>query len=281
MGGGSNAKENTPVASSEQNLAIRQMGAEAAKIAASKKPAPVKISTTNPLLTEKTNPNSPANILSPKSTPLPKSPNTTTTEKTEGGSKKLPAVEPPSILSPRSIPLPPTPGAAPKLEQQKPVRAPPSMRDDAANPALSAGPIKTTQAKEESSEEDSDEDESSEESTPANKVEKTQEQDPKDGGKAGASVKEGEQEEDSSEDESDDSTEAGAEDKKTEPKSVDGQSATQKAETEQSSSEETGDDEDDESEEEVKIEDVKKDDVKSTQTQDPKDASKAGESVSD
>ncbi|KAF1359557.1 hypothetical protein EJ07DRAFT_178621 [Lizonia empirigonia] len=280
FGGGSNAKENTPVASSEQNLAIRQMGAEAAKIAASKKPAPVKISTTNPLLTEKTNANSPADILSPKSTPLPRSSNTTTTDKTEGGAKKLPAVELPSILSPRSTPLPPTPGAAPKLEQQKPVHAPPSMRDDAANPALSAGPIKTTQAKEESSEEDSDEEESSEESTPSNKVEKTQEQDPKDAGKAGASVKEGEQEEESSEDESEDLTEAGAEDKKTEPKSADGKSATQKAETEQSSNEETGDDEDDESEEEVKIEHVK-DDVKNTQTQDPKDASKAGESVSD
>lgn len=179
---GAIAKEKAPVASSEQNLAIRQMGAEAAKMAASKKPTPSKISTTNPLLAEKTNVN-PA-----------------ITDKSEGDAKKLPPVELPNILSPRSIPLPQTPTAVPKLEQQKPVHAPPSMRDDAANPALSAGPIKTTQKEssseeeedsdeEESDEEDSDEEDSSEEDTKEkSKVTKTQDQDPKDASAAGKSV---------------------------------------------------------------------------------------------
>ena len=247
FGGGSNRKENTPIASAEQNLAIRQMGAEAAKIAASKKPTPVKISTTNPLLTEKTNAKSPADVLSPKSTPLPQ-----------------------------------TPGAVPKLEQQKPVHAPPSMHDDAANPALSAGPIKTTQAKKESSEEeDSAEEESSEDSSTAKKAEKTQEQDPKDASKAGASVKEGEQEEKRTEEESEGSTGAGAEGKEVEAKATETKETTSATQPKQSSSEETSEEEDEESEEEVKKEEIKKDEVKKTQTQDAKDASKAGESVLD
>lgn len=177
------------------------MGAEAAKIAASKKPTPVKISTTNPLLTEKTNSKSSADILSPKSTPLPKSPNTATAtaDKNEHEGNTLPPVELPDILSPRSIPLPQTPATVPKLEQQKPIHAPPSMHEDAANPALSAGPIKTTQKKE-----------SNEDSTTAKEVEKTQDQDPKDTSKAGVSVKEGEQEGQSSGEEGSSSAEAGA-----------------------------------------------------------------------
>lgn len=281
MGGGSNARGNTPVASSEQNLAIRQLGAEAAKIAASKKPAPVKISTTNPLLTEKTNAKSPADVLSPKSTPLPQSPNTAATYKPEGETKKLPAVELPDILSPK------TPAAVPKLEQ-KPVHAPPSMHDDAANSALSAGPIKTTQAKEQSSEgesseeeEDSDEEESSEDSTAAKKIEETQAQDPKDASKAGVSVKEGEPEEEGSEAKS----EEVATEKKAETKPADAKEAAKKPQPEESSSEETSEEEDDdeseEDEEDEEEEETKKDEVKKTQTQDPKDASKAGESVLD
>lgn len=275
--GGSKAKENTPVASAEQNLAIRQMGAEAAKIAASKKPAPVKISTTNPLLTEKTNTKSPADVLSPKSTPLPKSPNTATTEKNEGKAKKT---ELPDILSPRSIPLPQTPGVVPKLEQQKPVHAPPSMHDDAENPALSAGPLKETQAKKESSEEeaDSDEEESSDESATEKKAEKTQEQDPKDASKAGASVKEGEQEDESSE-ESEDEAKAGAADKQEEAKPAEAKAASSAPQPKQSNSETS--EEEDESEEEVEKEEPKRDEIKKTQTQDAKDASKAGESVLD
>lgn len=279
LGGGANAKENTPVASSEQNLAIRQLGAEAAKIAASKKPAPVKISTTNPLLTEKTNAKSPADVLSPKSTPLPKSPNTATAGKDEGETKKSPKVELPDILSPRSIPLPQTPSVVPKLEQQKPVHAPPSMHDDAANPALSAGPIKTTQKEESSGEEESDEEESSEDFT-AEKAEKTQDQDPKDTSKASVSVKEGEQEGPNSEERSKDSAEADAAEKKMDAKTTDAKDATQKSQPKQSSSEETSEEEDEESDEEVKKEETKED-VKRTQTQDAKDASKAGESVLD
>ncbi|KAF3040134.1 hypothetical protein E8E12_008614 [Didymella heteroderae] len=272
--GGSKAKENAPVASAEQNLAIRQMGAEAARIAASKKPAPVKISTTNPLLTEKTNAKSPADVLSPKSMPLPKSPNTATTEKKEGETKKI---ELPDILSPRSIPLPQTPGAVPKLEQQKPVQAPPSMHDDAEDPAASAGPIKETQAKKESSEEeDSEEEESGEDSAAEKKAETTQAQDPKDASKAGASVKEGEQEEESSEEESDEETKTGAANKKEEAKPAETKPTIPAAQSKQSSSEETSEDEDEESEDEVE-----KDEVEKTQTQDAKDASKAGESVLD
>ncbi|KAH6638074.1 hypothetical protein C7974DRAFT_423003 [Boeremia exigua] len=228
LGGiGGRAKENTPIASAEQNLAIRQMGAEAAKLAASKKPTPVKISTTNPLLTEKTNANSPANILSPKSTPLPMSPNADTTEKNKVEPKKA---EAPEILSPRSIPLPETPTTAPKLEQQKPIHAPPSMHVDAGNPALSAGPIKTTQAKEESPEESSDdeeessedssEEESGEDSTTAKAAEKTQDQDPKDASKVGESVKEGEQEEVSGDQKSEVSAKADTEAKKVEAKAT-------------------------------------------------------------
>jgi hypothetical protein len=286
--GGSKTKENAPVASAEQNLAIRQMGAEAAKIAASKKPAPVKISATNPLLTEKTNAKSPANVLSPKS------PNTAATEKKESEDKKT---ELPDIVSPRSIPLPQTPAAVPKLEQQKPVQAPPSMHVDAEDPTALAGPMKETQAKKESSEEseDSDEEDSSEDSVAEKKVEKTQEQDPKDASNAGASVKEGEQEEESSEEETEEETKAGAADKQ-EVKPTEAKAATPAAQPKQSSSEETSEEEDDESEEEVKEDETKKDEtkkdeakkdetrkdeVKKTQSQDAKDASKVGESVLD
>jgi len=55
---GSNAasmKENESRASSEQNLAIRQLGAEAARIAAAKKQQPGNLAKTNPLLAEKVN----------------------------------------------------------------------------------------------------------------------------------------------------------------------------------------------------------------------------------
>jgi hypothetical protein len=281
--GGGIAKENTPIASSEQNLAIRQMGAEAAKIAASKKPTPVKISTTNPLITEKVNAKSPADILSPKSTPLPKSPNPATTEKAEGEAKKLPPVELPSVLSPRSIPLPQTPGAALKLEQQKPIQALPSMHDDAANPALSAGPIKTTQKKEESDKEEdnSEEEESSDEDISAKEnVTKTQDQDPKDATKAGASVKEGEQEEKSGDEST--KSKSGTDSEKesvtlgtgpAEPKAADQKEASQQISSEETSEEES----EEESEEDAKD----KKEVKKTQAQDPKDASKAGESVLD
>jgi hypothetical protein len=284
LSGGSKAKENTPIASAEQNLAIRQMGAEAAKIAASKKPTPVKISTTNPLLTEKTNAQTPADVLSPKSTPLPKSPNAATTEKSESEGKKT---ELPDILSPRSIPLPQTPGLVPKLGQQKPVHTPPSMQDDAENPALSAGPIKTTQAKKESSKEEEEEEESEKESsgdtTPAEQAEKIQDQDPKDASKAGASVKEGEQEKGSSEEESEDSTEAGAKEKekKMESKTTEAKGAAQ---PKQSSSEETSEEtsgEEESSDKGAKKEDAKTDETKKTPTSDAKDASKAGESVLD
>ena len=287
IGGGSKAKENKPVASAEQNLAIRQMGAEAAKIAASKKPAPVKISTTNPLLTEKTNAKSPADVLSPKSTPLPKSPNTATTEKSEGEAKKT---EQPDILSPRSIPLPQTPAAVPKLEQ-KPVHALPKIRDDAENPALSAGPVKTTQAKKESSEEeeeDSEEEETSGDSTPAKQAEQTQEQDPKDASKAGASVKEGEQEEESSEEESEDSAKAAAVEEKMESKAAEAKGAAQPKQSnseetseEEEEEEEDDDDDEEESKEEEKKQDTEKDETKKAPTTDAKDASKAGESVLD
>ncbi|KAF1969020.1 hypothetical protein BU23DRAFT_248091 [Bimuria novae-zelandiae CBS 107.79] len=78
-------KENIPSQTPEQNLAIRQLGAEAAKAAAAKKPVPTKISTTNPLLAEKASASpgmatpgkgvtSPGGILSPRSIPLPSTP---------------------------------------------------------------------------------------------------------------------------------------------------------------------------------------------------------------
>jgi flagellar biosynthesis GTPase FlhF len=278
-------REKAPVASSEQNLAIRQLGAEAAKIAASKKPTLTNISTTNPLLAEKTNAKSPADVLSPKSTPLPKSPNPTTTEKTDGEGKKLLSVELPSLLSPRSIPLPPTPGTVPKPGEQKPVHLPPSMHDDAANPALSAGPIKVTQKHEASPEH---KEESSAEDTSAKSVpQKTQDQDPKDASKSGASVKEGEQEEKSNEEEEsseESSAEASAEEtKEVETKKVETEGASQKAVPKQSSSEETSEEEEEEEEEESEEEKKEKDtkEVKKTQAQDPKDISKAGESVLD
>lgn len=77
-------KENapTPTQTPEQNLAIRQLGAQAASLAASKKSIPARISTTNPLLASKVNSasSSPApdllkeSVLSPRSIPLPKTP---------------------------------------------------------------------------------------------------------------------------------------------------------------------------------------------------------------
>lgn len=82
--------ENLPSTTPEQNLAIRQLGAEAAKVAAAKKPTPSHISTTNPLLAEKVN--SPAAVSTP----------TKDKSASVGG-----------VLSPRSVPLPATP-AAPK-----------------------------------------------------------------------------------------------------------------------------------------------------------------------
>lgn len=123
-------KENVPAATSEQNLAIRQLGAEAAQVAAAKKQAPANITTTNPLLAEKVN-----------------SPAATTPKK----------AEPSAVLSPRSIPLPATPSATegtsdakdepdtakyniPKPGDVKP-KLPPSMHIDAANPDLNAGPV--------------------------------------------------------------------------------------------------------------------------------------------
>ncbi|KAJ4296231.1 hypothetical protein N0V90_006276 [Kalmusia sp. IMI 367209] len=78
-------KENTPTQTPEQNLAIRQLGAEAASVAAAKKQPPTHISTTNPLLASKVS-----------------SPSTSTPTKA--------AASPGGILSPRSIPLPATPG---------------------------------------------------------------------------------------------------------------------------------------------------------------------------
>ncbi|KAJ4988040.1 neurofilament protein H, form H2 [Stagonosporopsis vannaccii] len=290
VGAASKSKENTPVASSEQNLAIRQMGAEAAKIAASKKPTPVKISTTNPLLTEKVNASSPADVLSPKSTPLPKSPSTTITEKSEDGPKKTDLSKP---LSPRSIPLPETPGLAPKLQQQKPVHAPPSMHDDAENSALSAGPIKSTQAKKESSEEqeeDSSEEASSEGSSLGKTAEKTQDQDVKDASKPGASVREGEQEAVGSGEKSEAFAEVDtegkveAETKAVKTKIADSKNASPAPQQKQTSSEETSE-EDESSEAEEKKEnheaEAKTDDTKKPQTEEAKDASKAGESVLD
>lgn len=134
-------KENIPTQTSEQNLAIRQLGAEAAKVAASKKAAPEKISTTNPLLAEKIS-----------------SPAASTPTKGEKGDAS-------GILSPRSIPLPATPNPAsatteehteaekpniPKLTS-KPIKSPPSMHVDAANPDLAAPPVSTTTAKSPSS----------------------------------------------------------------------------------------------------------------------------------
>ena len=243
----SKGKENTPTASAEQNLAIRQMGAEAAKLAASKKSVPAKISTTNPLITEKINAKSPGEVLSPKSTPLPASPAIATTAKS-GDAKKAAL---PEILSPREIPLPETPGVKPLLQQQKPVHAPPSMHDDAGNAALSAGPIKTTQAKQESSEEEeeesSDEEESSEDSVAAQDVKKTQDQDPKDATKAGASVKEGEQEEEIKEQKIEGSAKSVVEEKKVE--------TTSAAQPKQSSSEETSEDDEEEEDDEDEDED--------------------------
>ncbi|KAB2106484.1 hypothetical protein AG0111_0g5345 [Alternaria gaisen] len=82
-------KENVVTPSLETNLALRELGAEAAKKAASLKPVPSNIKTTNPLLAEKTN------------TP------------TSATSKKSPTKEDPgSILSPKSVPLPETPKLA-------------------------------------------------------------------------------------------------------------------------------------------------------------------------
>ena len=55
--------EDAPKQTPEQNLAIRQLGAEAAQKAAAKKENLPKIGSTNPLLAEK--------VLSPREVPLP------------------------------------------------------------------------------------------------------------------------------------------------------------------------------------------------------------------
>ncbi|KAF2204167.1 hypothetical protein GQ43DRAFT_438159 [Delitschia confertaspora ATCC 74209] len=122
-------KENTPTTGT-QNLAMRQLSAEAAAIAASKKPTPVKISTTNPLLAEKVNTPSPRSSTdtagkerySPKSTPLPQSSAPITGAITEN-MKSL------NVAAP----------------DQKPVKSSPSNRADAANAALNSGPIAVAQ----------------------------------------------------------------------------------------------------------------------------------------
>jgi hypothetical protein len=131
-----NKKENDPPATStpEQSLAIRQLGAEAAKVAAAKKNVPEKISTTNPLLTEKINSPAvgtptksadPSSILSPRSIPLPSTPNPASASATEASG---------SIAAVPNIP---------KIEQ-KPVHSPPSMHVDAENPELAAAPTSST-----------------------------------------------------------------------------------------------------------------------------------------
>jgi pre-mRNA-splicing factor 38A len=159
-------KENVVQSSSEQNLAMRQLGAEAAKIAAAKKPTPTNIKTTNPLLSEKTNTptsatpkKSPATngVMSPRSIPLPQTPTSATTK---AGAKATPAAAAKSAVSSLA-------------SVQKPVDAPASMHADVANPALSAGPTSETQSKNkvtgkdtksgDTSEEESSEEESSEE----------------------------------------------------------------------------------------------------------------------
>ncbi|KAF2270545.1 hypothetical protein CC78DRAFT_135045 [Lojkania enalia] len=127
------SKENVPSATTEQNLAIRQLGAEAAAVAASKKPVPTNISTTNPLLAEKVN-----------------SPATSTPTKAKA--------DPSGILSPRSIPLPDTPKPAAEAKEdkdltgytipkisQRPVKQTPPLHIDAANLSLNAGPISASQ----------------------------------------------------------------------------------------------------------------------------------------
>ncbi|KAJ4345579.1 uncharacterized protein N0V89_011712 [Didymosphaeria variabile] len=97
-------KENVPSQTPAQNLAIRQAAAEAAKVAASKKPTPAHISTTNPLLASKASPSvstpskptaSPRGILSPRSIPLPSTP-----ANVAGEGLKSPGVKSP--LSPTS-----------------------------------------------------------------------------------------------------------------------------------------------------------------------------------
>jgi hypothetical protein len=172
---GTKGKENTPMASAEQNLAIRQMGAEAAKIAAAKKPVPTKIATTNPLLAEKISPASQGNmagsldaLLSDKA---PKSP-AAGAGASAGASA---AAAPPAVkttgldkandavLSPREVPLPETPKIP--LAQSQTVNMPPSMHVGADDPKLTAGPIKSSQAAEtKESSGESEEDEESEES---------------------------------------------------------------------------------------------------------------------
>ncbi|KAF2187827.1 hypothetical protein K469DRAFT_662005 [Zopfia rhizophila CBS 207.26] len=129
-------KENVLAATSEQNLAIRQLGAEAAAVAASKKAVPGNISTTNPLLAEKVNTptastptkSAASGILSPRSIPLPATPITATEKGSE--TKEMTDVEEFGIPKPGNV--------KPKL--------PPSMHLDAANPALDAGPIAVSQA---------------------------------------------------------------------------------------------------------------------------------------
>ncbi|KAG9188357.1 hypothetical protein G6011_02280 [Alternaria panax] len=118
-------KENVVTPSLETNLALRELGAEAAKKAASLKPVPGNIKTTNPLLAEKTN--------TPTSTTLKKSPTKETSS---------------SILSPKSVPLPETPKlatpATPTLTQDtKPAASTPKAE---AKPATSSTTTKDAKA---------------------------------------------------------------------------------------------------------------------------------------
>ncbi|KAI0577406.1 SH3BGR domain-containing protein [Pyrenophora tritici-repentis] len=156
-------KENVVIPSPETNLALRQLGAEAAKKAASLKPTPTSIKTTNPLLSEKTNTPTSATsgILSPKSVPLPVTPGVANLES--------PVKETPSsILSPKSVPLPDTPTVAaakspmketPRSKDAKPKTTTTSTRKPAAGglfglgkpaakPRAKATTVKDTKSKE-------------------------------------------------------------------------------------------------------------------------------------
>ncbi|CAO2656812.1 Nn.00g056150.m01.CDS01 [Neocucurbitaria sp. VM-36] len=297
-------KEDATRASAEQNLAIRQLGAEAAKVAASKKQVPTKISTTNPLLAEKTNTptsatpaKSPASasILSPRSIPLPQTP--TPASSTAKGGKSEPAKTQPSI---------------PKLSGlQKPVHSPPSLHVDAANPALSAGPIFETQKargsssasdgnaqkglkgakvgeaskeeikkveqataiQEESSEEDEDEESDDEEDSSEEEEDGDEEEIAKPKGAKEESSEEESSEEDSDEEEPPrvDSSKVGDSKVKT----------SQEESSDEESSEEESSEEESSEEENAEEKVVKAKEAIKTQDQDPKDASKASASVKD
>ncbi|KAA8616664.1 SH3BGR domain-containing protein [Pyrenophora tritici-repentis] len=137
-------KENVVIPSPETNLALRQLGAEAAKKAASLKPTPTSIKTTNPLLSEKTNTPTSATsgILSPKSVPLPVTPGVANLES--------PVKETPSsILSPKSVPLPDTPTvAAAKSPMKETPRGLFGLGKPAAKPRAKATTVKDTKSKE-------------------------------------------------------------------------------------------------------------------------------------